>query len=88
MRLSLSIVPLALLATASAVTAAEFYVVQDTATKRCQVVEQKPTSITTVIVGDGKVYTTRSEADTAMRSVEVCRSGDAGTSGVTREQPK
>jgi hypothetical protein len=88
MRLTLLIVPLALLAPASALTAAEFYVVQDTATKRCQVVDQKPTSITTVIVGDGKVYTSRSEADTAMRSVEVCRSGDTGTSGVTREQPK
>jgi hypothetical protein len=52
------------------------------------VAEQKPTSIATVIVGEGKVYASRTEADDAMKSVEVCRSGDTGTSGQTREQPK
>jgi hypothetical protein len=88
MRSCCLIVPLALAASASAAAAAEYYVVQDTATKRCQVVEQKPTSIATVIVGEGKVYASRTEADNAMKSVEVCRSGDTGTSGQTREQPK
>lgn len=54
--------------------AAEFYVVQDSSTKRCQIVEQKPTSTTTVVVGDGKVFTTRNEAQTALSSIEVCKS--------------
>jgi hypothetical protein len=52
--------------------AAEFYVVQDTGTKRCTIVDKKPTVTTSVVVGDGKVYTTRTEAETAMKSVKVC----------------
>ena len=52
--------------------AAEFYVVQDTGTKRCTIVDKKPTVTTSVIVGDGKVYTTRTEAETAMKTVKVC----------------
>ena len=65
--------------------AAEFYVVQDTATKRCQIVEQKPTSSTTVVVGDGKVYTSRTEAQSALGSVEVCKTttGMGGASSTT-----
>jgi hypothetical protein len=52
--------------------AAEFYVVQDTATKKCTIVDKKPTTTTTTIVGDGKTYTTRTEAETGMKSVKVC----------------
>jgi Flp pilus assembly protein TadB len=54
--------------------AAEFYVVQDSSTKRCQIVEQKPTGSTTVVVGDGKVFSSRTEAQTALSSIEVCKS--------------
>jgi hypothetical protein len=61
--------------------AAEFYVVQDTSTKRCQIVEQRPTSSTTVVVGDGKVFTSRAEAETSMKSIQVCSSGTTGTGG-------
>jgi vancomycin permeability regulator SanA len=57
---------------------AEFYVVQDTTTKRCTIVEQKPTTQTTVVVGDSR-YTTRQEAEGAMKTVKVCESG--GTVG-------
>jgi hypothetical protein len=67
----------AVLATPS--LAAEFYIVQDTATKRCTIVEQRPTSQTTVVVGNGTTYTTRQEAEGAMKSVKVCDSG--GTVG-------
>ena len=42
--------------------AAEFYVVQDTATKKCTIVDKKPTVTTSVVVGDGKVYTTRTRS--------------------------
>ena len=64
------------------VAAAEFYVVQDTATKRCTIMEQKPTVSTSVVVGDGKVYTTRTEAEGAMKTVKVCEGG-APTTGTT-----
>lgn len=49
-----------------------FYVVQDKSTKKCTVVEQKPASETVVIVGDGKVYTTRAEAEAAVKTITVC----------------
>lgn len=51
----------------------EFYVVQDVKTRKCTVVDQKPTTTTeTTIVGDSKVYKTRTEAETGMKSVKVC----------------
>jgi hypothetical protein len=54
---------------------AEFYVVQDVKTKKCTIVDKKPTTTTeTTIVGDGKVYKTRTEAETGMKSVKVCTS--------------
>jgi hypothetical protein len=49
----------------------EFYVVQDTATKKCTIVDKKPTVTTTTVVGDG-VYKTRTEAEAAMKTVKVC----------------
>ncbi|HEY7299630.1 MAG TPA: hypothetical protein VH684_17115 [Xanthobacteraceae bacterium] len=55
--------------------AADFYIVQDTATKHCRIVEQKPTSRTTVVVGGDKVYTTRDQAEGAMKTVKVCEEG-------------
>jgi hypothetical protein len=56
-----------------AVAQATFYIVQDTSTKRCSVVKERPTSTTMVVVGDtGKVYTTEAEAQAAMRTVKVC----------------
>jgi hypothetical protein len=58
---------------------ADFYIVQDTTTKRCTIVEQRPTSQTTVVVGNGTTYTTRQEAEGAMKTVKVCESG--GTVG-------
>lgn len=51
--------------------ATEFYVVQDSSTKRCTIVDKKPTTTTTVVVGNG-VYKTRTEAETAMKTVKVC----------------
>jgi hypothetical protein len=65
---------------------ADFYVVQDTSTKRCTIVEQKPTTSTTVVVGSG-MFSTRTEAETALKKVEVCSSdmstGTTGTSTTT-----
>lgn len=51
----------------------EYYVVQDVKTKKCTVVDKKPTTTTTMIVGDnGKVYKTRTEAEAGMKTVKVC----------------
>jgi len=51
---------------------AEFYVVQDAATKKCTIVDKKPTTTTSVVVGDGKVFKTRVEAETGMKTIKVC----------------
>jgi hypothetical protein len=65
----------AMLMCASAAPAfADFYVVQDSTTKKCTVVTQKPTTTTTTVVGDGKVYTSQTEAENAMKTVTVCQS--------------
>jgi hypothetical protein len=79
MRMKLLVAAAGFAALATPALAAEFYIVQDTGTKRCTIVEQRPTSQTTVVVGNGKAYTTRQEAEGAMKSVKVCESG--GTVG-------
>ena len=56
---------------ASAQPAGSFYIVRDATTKKCTIVDQKPTTTTTTVVGDG-VYKTRTEAETGMKSVKVC----------------
>jgi hypothetical protein len=54
-----------------AASAAEFYIVRDATTKKCTVVDAKPTTTTTTVVGDG-VYKTRVEADSAIKTTKVC----------------
>ena len=61
---------------------ADFYIVQDSGTKRCSIVEQRPTTQTSVIVGDGKVYTSRTEAEGALRKSLLA--GFALRSGLVR----
>src|SRR4051794_14006197 len=56
---------------ASAQPATGFYIVRDATTKKCTIVDQKPTTTTTTVVGDS-VYKTRTEAETGMKSVKVC----------------
>ncbi len=51
----------------------EFYVVQDVSSKRCTIVDKKPTTTTSVVVGNG-VFKTRTEAETGMKSIKVCES--------------
>jgi len=54
---------------------ADFYIVQDSATQKCTVMESRPTVTTQKVVGpDGTVYKTREEASTAMKTVKVCES--------------
>ncbi|WP_091976787.1 MULTISPECIES: hypothetical protein [Bradyrhizobium] len=56
---------------AETASAAEFYVVRDSATKKCTVVETKPTATTTTVVDNG-VYKTKTEAEAGMKKTKVC----------------
>ena len=56
---------------ADSAMAAEFYVVRDSATKKCTVVDTKPTTTTTTIVDNG-TYKTKTEAETGMKTTKVC----------------
>jgi hypothetical protein len=58
---------------AAAQVATSYYVVQDVKTKKCTIVDKKPASTeTTIVGGDGVVYKTRTEAESAMKTVKVC----------------
>jgi hypothetical protein len=65
------VIAAALVILAASPALAEFYIVQDTATKRCTVTTLRPVPGTSVLVGD-TVYATRSEAETAMRGMVAC----------------
>jgi len=50
-----------------------FFIVRDPATRHCSIVDKRPvTSETTVVNPDGTTYTTRTEAETAMKTVKIC----------------
>jgi len=51
--------------------AAEFYVVRDATTKKCTIVDTKPTTTTTTIVDNG-TFKTKTEAETGMKTMKVC----------------
>ena len=57
-------------ALAQAVVHEEYYVVRDPATKKCTIVDQKPTVTTTIV--DHGIFKTRSEAETGMKTMKVC----------------
>lgn len=58
-------------ATSAYAQATEFYVVRDTTTKKCTIVDTKPTTTTTTIVDNG-TFKTRTEAETSMKTMKVC----------------
>jgi hypothetical protein len=58
--------------TGAAYAQTEFYVVQDTSTKKCTIVDKKPTTTTTVVVDDGKMFKSRTAAETGMKTMKVC----------------
>jgi hypothetical protein len=60
-------------ASAVAQTATEYYVVQDTTTKKCTIVDKRPTTNTIVQVGP-MAFKTRSEAEAGMKTITVCSS--------------
>jgi hypothetical protein len=56
---------------AQTANAAEFYVVRDSTTKKCTVVDTKPTTTTTTMVDNG-TFKTKTEAETGMKTMKVC----------------
>jgi hypothetical protein len=67
------IAALALPVGAFAQGATSYYIVQDVKTKKCTIVDKKPVATEYTTVGpDGVVYKTRTEAETAMKTVKVC----------------
>ena len=52
-------------------TVTEYYVVQDAATKKCTIVDKKPTTTTMVQVGP-VMFKSRTEAETGMKTIKVC----------------
>ncbi len=60
---------------APALAADEFYVVQDATTKKCTIVDKKPTETNvTVVSPSGTVYKSRTEAENGMKTIKVCSS--------------
>jgi hypothetical protein len=58
---------------AQSANAAEFYVVRDATTKKCTIVDTKPTTTTTTVVDNG-TFKTKTEAETGMKTMKVCTS--------------
>jgi hypothetical protein len=50
----------------------QFYIVQDTNTKRCTVTKERPPVTTAIVVGEVKGYPAQSSAEAAMKTVGVC----------------
>jgi hypothetical protein len=67
------VISAALVALATPAFAQSFYIVQDTTTKKCTIVSERPTASTmTVVSPAGVTYTTRAEAEAGMKTVKVC----------------
>ena len=62
---------------------ADFFIVQDANTKRCTIVEQRPAPGLGIVVGD-RGFGVRLDAETHMRTVEVCRDVTTGERGGVR----
>ena len=52
-------------------TVSEFYVVRDASTKKCTIVDKKPTTTTTTVVDNG-TFKTKTEAEAGMKTTKVC----------------
>jgi hypothetical protein len=56
---------------AAAQTTTEYYVVQDVKTKKCTIVDKKPTSTTEFSIL-GNTFRSRTEAESGMKTEKVC----------------
>jgi hypothetical protein len=59
--------------TTSPSAGSSFYIVQDASTKRCTVTRERPTTKTmTVVGGDGTLYKSETEAQSALKTTKIC----------------
>ena len=70
-KLLLSTAVVAFTVTSAFAQTSEYYVVRDSTTKKCTIVDKKPTATTTTVVDNG-TFKTRTEAETGMKSIKVC----------------
>ncbi len=52
---------------------ADYYVVQNATSKKCNVASKKPTGTKVVLVGDGTAYKTKKEARDALNAADACK---------------
>jgi hypothetical protein len=64
---------------------ADFYILQEPTTKRCRIVEERPAPGVGIIVGD-RGFGVRVEAESHMRTVEICRETTGSGGGVIIEE--
>ena len=64
---------------------ADFYIIQEPASRRCRIVETRPEPNVGVVIGTP--FGLRVEAENRMRTVEVCRDGTTGR-GTVIEEPR
>ena len=58
---------------------ADYYIVQNPSTKRCTIVEQRPANPSIGVVVGGAGVGVRTEAESRMKSVEVCHESTSGS---------
>jgi len=63
---------------------ADFYIVQEPTTKRCTIVEQRPATGGGVVIGSP--FGARVQAETHMRTVEVCKESTTGGPVIREER--
>ena len=76
------------IAASGAPALADFYIIQDTTSKRCRVVEERPAPSEAITIGTA--FRERAVAEERMRTAEACRDGTtgAGTSGVIIDEQR
>jgi hypothetical protein len=75
----------ALLAFVVTPSLADYYIVQEPSTKRCKIVEERPAPGIGLVIGE-RGFGVRAEAETQMRTVEVCRETSGSGGGTVIEE--
>lgn len=57
--------------TTTTTTSGDYYVVQDVQTKRCTIVNEKPKTTTSLVIGTSG-FKTQTEAEGSMKTTKVC----------------
>ena len=63
---------------------ADYYIIQEPSTKRCRIVEQRPEPSVGIVIG--APFGARIEAESRLRTVEVCREATTGGPVIREER--